>query len=316
LHFIILKKEADTISLDISLDLYKIFCVVVKTGNMSVAAKELFISQPAVSMAIRQLEDKYGKPLLVRSSKGIRPTAEGKMLFDYLIQALSLIQTAENRYFQMKDLNNGEIKIGASDTILSNYLLPYINEFIKKYPKITIKMTNNLTKETIRLLKIGEVDIGFVNLPISDSEQFDLTECMLLHDALLVGEKYKRLAETGVSIRNVNEYPLLLLEKGSSTRKFLDSYAETNGVILSPAIEFGSTDLLIKFTKIDCGMTFAAREFLLGDLERGEIYEVPITPEIPHRSIGMIRLSGIPISFATERFIKMIAESEQIAKNN
>ncbi len=301
------------ISLDISLDLYKIFCVVVRTENMSLAAKELFISQPAVSMAIRQLEDKYRKPLLVRSSKGIRPTAEGKMLYDYLVQALSLIQTAEDKYFQMASLNDGEIKIGASDTILSNYLLPYINVFMKRYPKITVKMTNNLTKETINLLKIGEVDIGFINLPVTHNDHFELSECMQLHDSLLCGERYKHLRQTGINLKNINDYPLLMLERGSSTRSFLDGYAEMSGVILKPAIELGSTDLLIKFAKINLGLTFAAREFLTKEINSGELFEIPITPKIPHRSIGLIKLTGIPLSYAAAKFVDILKENNCIS---
>ena len=86
---------------DVSLDLYRIFCAVVRTGNMSAAARELFISQPAVSMSIRQLEDRMGSPLLVRTAKGVYPTAEGKLLYTYLEQALGLIQAAEEKYYQM-----------------------------------------------------------------------------------------------------------------------------------------------------------------------------------------------------------------------
>ena len=104
---------------DVSLDLYRIFCAVVRTGNMSAAARELFISQPAVSMSIRQLEDRMGSPLLVRTAKGVYPTAEGKLLYTYLEQALGLIQAAEEKYYQMVHMEMGELKIGASDSIIS-----------------------------------------------------------------------------------------------------------------------------------------------------------------------------------------------------
>ena len=86
---------------DIPLDLYKIFCIVVRTGNMSSAAKELFISQPAVSMSIRQLEERMGAPLLIRTTKGVHTTPEGGVLYEYLEQALALIKTAENKYMEM-----------------------------------------------------------------------------------------------------------------------------------------------------------------------------------------------------------------------
>jgi len=96
---------------DVSLDLYRIFCAVVRTGNMSAAARELFISQPAVSMSIRQLEDRMGSPLLVRTAKGVYPTAEGKLLYTYLEQALGLIQAAEEKYYQMVHMEMGSSRL-------------------------------------------------------------------------------------------------------------------------------------------------------------------------------------------------------------
>ena len=110
----------------ISLDSYKIFCTVVKTGNMSAAAKELYISQPAVSMAVKQLEEKLGSPLLIRTTNGVRPTPEGEVLYVYLERALSMIETAEHKYLEMARLEKGEIRIGASDIVIGGYLMPFI----------------------------------------------------------------------------------------------------------------------------------------------------------------------------------------------
>ena len=164
---------------DVSLDLYRIFCAVVRTGNMSAAARELFISQPAVSMSIRQLEDRMGSPLLVRTAKGVYPTAEGKLLYTYLEQALGLIQAAEEKYYQMVHMEMGELKIGASDTVIANFLLPYLEKYHKLYPDINIKVTNKTTYESLRLLRNGSVDVCFINLPIAEDEDLEVTPCMM-----------------------------------------------------------------------------------------------------------------------------------------
>lgn len=130
---------------DISLDLYRIFCIVVSSGNMSAAARKLYISQPAVSMAIRQLETHMGSPLLIRTPKGVHTTAEGKLLYENLQQALGLIQSAQDKYFQMVNMEAGELKIGGSDTIIANFLMPYLEKYHLKYPDIAIKVTNKTT---------------------------------------------------------------------------------------------------------------------------------------------------------------------------
>jgi len=292
--------------LDISLELYKIFCIVIQTGNMSLAAKELFISQPAVSMSIKQLEERLGKPLLVRSSKGIRPTAEGSVLYNYLNQGLNLIKTAEQKYMEMAHLQAGEIKIGASDTLLSHYLLPYIERYIEAYGNISIKITNRTTYETISLLKSGQVDIGFVNLPIENDDNLDIVECAQVQDCLIGGSRYAGLAADGLSLAMLKEWPLLLLERESNSRRYVDAYASGQGVELKPNIELGSYDLLVQFAKANIGLAFAVREFTCEHFDKNTLFEIPLDPPVPPRSVGMVKLKGVAFSYAANRFAELL----------
>lgn len=292
--------------MDVSLDLYKIFCTVVRQGNMSSAAKELYISQPAVSMSIKQLEDVFGKPLLVRSSKGIKTTTEGSVIYEYLNQALSLIDTAEKKYLEMANLETGEVRIGASDTIISCYLLPYVEKYMLAHSNINIKVTNRTTYETIRLLKSGIVDIGFVNLPIQLDDSIDVYECKSIHDCLVGGPKFRHLAVCGVTLKDLASYPLMLLERDSNTRVFLDSFAAEHGVMLDPNIELGSSELLTQFAKINLGMTFLIREFLKPEIEKGLLYEIPLLEKIPKRSIGLIKLKDVALSYSATRFANFL----------
>lgn len=295
---------------DVSLDLYRIFCAVVRSGNMSAAARELYISQPAVSMAIRQLEDRMGSPLLIRTAKGVYPTAEGKLLYTYLEQALGLIHAAEEKYFQMVNMEMGELKIGASDTVIANFLLPYLEKYHKLYPDINIKVTNKTTYESLRLLKNGSVDVCFINLPINDDGDLEITPCIEIHDILVGGERYKRLSEVGLELKDLPGYPLLLLEDLSNSRKYIDRYAEDNGVILNPILELGSSDLLISFAQINLGLTYVIKEFTEEALKEKRLYEIPITPPLPKRNIGMVHLKNVTLPHAVRGFIQLIEFQE------
>ena len=292
---------------DVSLDLYRIFCVVVKLGNMSAAAKELYISQPAVSMAIKQLEDRMGSTLLVRSVKGVYPTTEGKVLYTDLDQALGWIQTAEEKYFQLVNMEMGELKIGASDTVIANFLLPYLEEYHRLYPDINIKVTNKTTYESLRLLKNGSVDVCFVNLPIAPEDDLEIVPGMEIQDILVGGERYRQLAQIGLNIRELPQYPLLLLEDLSNSRRYLDRYAEENGVVLNPILELGSSDLLVSFAKINLGLTYVIKEFVQSELQTQKLYEIPIQPPIPKRSIGMVHLKNVSFSHAMRGFLDLIS---------
>lgn len=291
---------------DVSLDLYRIFCAVVRSGNMSAAARELYISQPAVSMAIRQLEDRMGSPLLIRTAKGVYPTAEGKLLYTYLEQALGLIHAAEEKYFQMVNMEMGELKIGASDTVIANFLLSYLEKYHKLYPDINIKVTNKTTYESLRLLKNGSVDVCFINLPINDDGDLEIRPCIEIHDILVGGERYKRLSEVGLDLKDLPAYPLLLLEDLSNSRKYIDRYAEDNGVILNPILELGSSDLLISFAQINLGLTYVIKEFTEEALKEKRLYEIPITPPLPKRNIGMVHLKNVTLPHAVRGFIQLI----------
>lgn len=299
-------KEENAMKIDVSLDLYKIFCAVVRTGNMSAAAKELYISQPAVSMSIRQLEDRMGSPLLIRTAKGVRTTQEGRVLYEYLEQALGLIQTAEKKYFEMVNLQAGELRIGASDTLITYFLLPYLEKYHKLFPEINIKVTNKTSYESLKLLKSGAVDICFVNLPIREQDEFEITPCMEIQDCLVGGEAYQDLCKDGLDIKQLGEYPLLLLEELSNSRRYIDQYAQNNGVVLNPILELGSSDLLVQFARINLGLTFVIREFNKEQLEQKQLFEIPIVPPVPKRAIGMVGLKNVAFSYAAKGFIDLL----------
>ncbi|MEA4816642.1 MAG: LysR family transcriptional regulator [Lachnospiraceae bacterium] len=293
-------------NIDVSLDLYKIFCSVVKTGNMSAAAKELYISQPAVSMSIKQLEDRLGSSLLVRTTKGVRTTPEGEVLYNYLEQALNLISTAEKKYVEMVNMGMGEIKIGASDTVISNFLMPYLEAYYNKYPSINIKVTNKTTYEALKLLKSGNVDMCFINLPIEPDDDIEIIECIKVHDCLIGGIKYKELSKSPFDIKDISKYPLLLLEELSNTRLYLNKYAINNGVELKPVIELGSNDLLLGFVKINLGLSFAIKEFSSSHIDGETIFEIPLNPPVPERAIGLAKLRNVGFSNAASRFIELM----------
>lgn len=291
--------------MDISLDLYKIFCIVVKTGNMSLAAKELFISQPAVSMSVRQLEDRMGSVLLIRTTKGVRPTPEGQVLYDYLEQALGLIKTAEKKYFELVNLSAGEIKLGASDSVIRNILMPYLETFNHANPKISIKVANKTNRECLKQLRNGSIDLCFVNLPIEDDSDLEIHKFLEVQDCLVGGTKYKDLAKTGLNIKDIKNYPVLILESKTTARKYIDQYATENGVDINPLIELGSNDLLLEFAKINFGLSFVIKEYTKKHIDNESLFEIKLTPEIKNRHLAIVKLKKVALSHAAKGFASL-----------
>lgn len=291
--------------MSVNMEWYRVFYWTAKTGSLSRAAEQLYITQPAVSHTIKQLESKLGGPLFFRMAKGVKLTTEGEVLFRYIEQAYSFMETGEKMLAEMHNLQSGEISIGASDTICKHYLMPYLEQFHKQYPDIRIRVTNRTTPETISLLKEGKLDFGIVHMPASDN-QLDFRESMPLQDILVGGRVYESLGENGMKLDELSRYPLLLLEKGAGTRRFLDEYAAAQGILLNPELELGSMDLLAQFARSGFGLAFLVRNYAADELASRHLIEIPLIPPIPARFIGIATLRGVPQSAAAKRFIELL----------
>ena len=147
-----------------------------------------------------------------------------------------------------------------------------------------------------------------MNLPLADSTDLEVTECMEIQDILVGGERYHLLAQVGLDIRDLPKYPLLMLEEMSNTRRLTDCYAEENGVVLTPILELGSNDLLISFAKINLGLTFVIREFTEQELRQRTLYEIPLYPPMPKRQIGRVRLKQVEAPHAVRGLITLMEE--------
>lgn len=288
-----------------NLELYKFFYHVAKAGNVSKASEQLYVTQPAVSRAIKQLEDELRCQLFFRSSKGVKLTQEGEVLFQNVEQAFNFISSGEKKVSDIKNLQIGEVKIGASDTLCKYYLAPFLKLFKTCYPAINVIITCPNTHEIVRLIKAGEIDFGLVNMPLQD-EQLEFKHIMDIQDCFIAGQKYKHLSGSKRHIRNIASYPMLLLEKTSNTRMYIDQYFEKNSIIVKPDFEFPNIDLLIHFAKYDFGIACVIENFVVDILENNPLYKIDLIEKIPPRSMSAAWLKNIPLTAAAKELIKYL----------
>lgn len=293
------------------LDLYKVFCQVAKSKSFSKASKELYMTQPAVSQAVMQLERELDIRLFNRTPKGVSLTNEGKLLFEYVNSAINLINLGEEKILESKDLTVGELKIGVGDTISKYFLLPYLEIFHNKYPNLKCKIINGTTSELCNLIKCGEIDIAICNLPINDSS-LEVKPCGKVKDIFVCGEKYKDLTNKKIPLEEMVKYPLIFLEPSSNSRKYVEKFMLSKGVKISPEFELGSFDLLLEFAKINLGIACVVKEFSKEYLEKGLLYEVKILEEIPSRSIGVCYLKKVPLSLASTKFVEILESKKKL----
>jgi len=291
--------------MDNNLELYKIFYTVASFGNISLASEKLFISQPAVSKSIKKLEAVLGITLFLRNSRGVKLTEEGIVFYQYIERALNEINVGEKVIDKLKNKEIGTIKLGVSTTLCKHFLIPKLKRFIKEYPHIEVKIINKTPFETLKILENGELDMVIISEP-PEKNFYNFIELSEIQDIFVAEKDYLQ----SLNIKNYNDIfssaTLMLMESGNISRGYIDKYFKNNNIVIKPEIEVSNMDLLIEFAKIGLGVTAVIKNFIKNELEDGKLVEIPITPPIPKRNIGVVYHKNIPLSVAAETFLQYL----------
>ena len=291
--------------MDINYELYKVFYHVANTLSFSEASKQLFISQSAVSQSIKVLEKKLNQPLFIRSTKRVQLTPEGEILLKHIEPAMNLIRQGENQLLEANTLNGGQLRIGASDTICRYYLVPYLKEFHRRYPNVHIKVTNQTSIACAKLLESGQVDFAITNYPNSGlSNTQNVRIIREFKDLFVANEEYKELKGKTVSLKDLKQFPILMLDRKSTTSEFLHSMFQRHQLDLVPEIELSSNDLLIDLARIGLGVAFVP-DYCISENERS-LFRVQIEEELPTRQLVVASTENLPISQAAKQFMEML----------
>lgn len=285
------------------LDNYRVFYEVATYASFSKAAEQLYVSQSAVSQSIKQLEHDLDSVLFYRQSKKISLSEEGQILYEYVKSAMGAITVAEQKIDDLKNLDAGNLVIGAADTITSNFLLPYLEQFHLLYPNVHLQVNNATSIEMIGFVKHGLVDIAFVNLPIKDDD-LHIKECIQIHDIFVVNAN--RDTKKQYTREDITQLPLILLEKHSNSRLFVSDEFKKSGIILQPQIEIGAHELLLQLAKINLGVSCVIEEFSTAYLKQGILKKLTMKDPLPHRAIGYTYQKNFPLSSAAEAFLSLV----------
>ena len=284
-----------------SLDLYRVFAVVYEYSSFSEAARQLYVTQSAVSQSVKQLEALLGVQLFVRGKRSAVPTVEAEQLYSMIAPAIGTIGEAENRIERLKQLKEGYLRVGAADTVARHYLLPYLKRWNEQYPNVRLEVINRTSTEAFSLLSAGKLDVAFVNSPVADSK-FSTKKCLELHDVFIAGNAYRQLKGRIVSRQELCEYPLIMLEKLSNTRRAIDEDFRKSGIVLNPEIALGSHDLMVDFARINLGISCVTREFTPID---DSVFEIELDTPLPTRELDLCWIDAGNMSEAKKRFINM-----------
>ena len=294
--------------MSVKLELYRVFKEVAEAGNITAAAQTLFISQSAVSQSIKQLEAELQTRLFARNSRGVTLTADGRMLYEYVRSAMGLLETGEEKLSQSRDLQMGHLTIGASDTVTSQFLLPYLDRFHRQYPAIHIQIISGRSHKVLGLLQSGKVDIAFASTP-QEGASLETFPCLATHSIFVAGAEYPCDFDHVYTLEEIARFPLILLERKASSRLYLEKYFLQNGLHLNPEIELGARSLLVDLAAIGFGVAGVTEEFVRRELESGRLRKLRTSFDIPPRSVDLCVLRDVALTSAAQRFSDFIRES-------
>ena len=289
------------------LEQYRIFKEVADAGNISGTAKKLFISQSAVSQSVKLLEEELGVRLFSRTSRGVSLTAEGRLLYDYAVKALALLEAGEERLAQSRELLTGELSIGANDTLTKYYLLPFLQDYHRAYPNIRVKISNGTSRRVLDLLHTGQVDLASATAP-EDDRPFTLHTCFDTHQVFVAAPDYGCDFERVYPLQEISRFPLILLERTASSRRYVETFFLRHGLKLTPEIELSSHNLLLSLARIGLGVACVTEELSASAFQRGIIRKLHVEEEIPSRSVAMCTLRDTEPSAAACRFMEFVKE--------
>ena len=294
------------------LSLYKIFHIVANHGNISKAAKELYISQPAISKSIKKLEILLNVKLFKRTSHGVLLTSEGEVLYKHTQRAFEVLYIGERQVAHMNELGVGSLKIGVSTTLCKYILLPYLQEFVHKNPHISITISCQSTYKTLDLLEQSKIDIGLVGQPHS-FRNLDFYKVHEIQDIFVATKAYLdhlKIRENFLSDQTIDTNDLfrtcnlMLLDRKNISREHVDDYLNHNKIETNQILEVTSLDLLIEFSKTSLGVACVIKEFVNPELEEGILVEIPLSISINRRNIGFVYKTNSLQSTTTKKFIE------------
>lgn len=286
----------------------KIFVTVCRCGSITGAAEKLYMTQPAVSLAIKELESNYGVRLFDRMARHIQITGEGKRLLEYALHITELFDDME-RAMKNPDAG-GELKIGSSLTI-GACLLPGYADKLKRYdPSLKARVLIDNTESIIQGVLEGALDLGLVEGSVNEEA---LTVIPFMEDTLVAicGNNDSLAGKATVTLDDFLVQPLLLRERGSGVRELVESMLAVDGRKVEPLWESASTTALLRGVEAGSGVSILPERLVDEAIRTGRVNKVSLEIQPLKRSFYCIYHRKKYISKSIQRFMQMITESSE-----
>lgn len=292
---------------NINLNLYKTFYDVAKSESISEAAKKTFTSQPAISKSIKKLEETLNVKLFYRNLDGIKLTSEGEKLLFYVEEAFNNLLVGERNITENEKLQSGKLTIGVPSQIGTFFVFDSISKFHKIYPNIEITIISSSTKSLLKKLKLHEIDFIIDSSPINDvQEDVIIRPLKKVDNCFIVSKKYEDKIKNIKSLKDIENYPLILPVSNTSNRSNLDLLFEKNGIKPTNVMNIHTSEMILGAVKKDLGIGYIIEDLIIDD---PEVCKINIKEKLSKIEINLVYVKKY-LTIVPTKFIKKFIDDK------
>lgn len=243
-----------------NLNLYRIFCEVAKAKNITKASENLYISQPAVSSAIKELESELGGQLFIRQNKGVVLTSYGQDIYEKIAPCIEQLHSIDNYFEDIKTMQSGILRIGTNTSNTNQIISEYLIKFASIYPNVKIKMKRDSQENLIEQLSNQELDIIYIDN--EDIGEFSIVESYNI-EYKLIGDKayYEKYKNQTITSENFPVNDIILPNFINTSRQLIENKMKALGIKLKPKYEVDNYSIIYNLAKSGLGIAFVNAEY-------------------------------------------------------
>lgn len=271
--------------MNVNYEYYKVFYYVGRYRNITKAAQALGSSQPNVTRVIKLLENELGCQLLLRSNKGIALTERGELMYERVAAAFFQIQAAEDELSRAGGQTEGTIILGTTETALHLVLFEKLKHFKQQNPRVRFKIHNYSTRDAIRELTRGAIDVSVVTSPFQAGRHIRSQKLLAFQDVLICGSGYMELTRRKRHLAELADYPWVCLGKNTVTYDMTSDFFLQNGIVLRPDIEVATSDLMVPMIQNNLGIGYVPAQLAQPAVAAGSVFLIPVHEQMAVRKV-------------------------------
>jgi DNA-binding transcriptional LysR family regulator len=287
------------------LDQLKLFTDLVREQSFTKVAEKNFLTQPAVSLRIRNLEEELGTRLLERTTRKVLVTEEGRILYEYAREILSKAEEVKALLLERQDKIVGSVRLATVHSIGLHELPAYLKRYISNYPQVVLHIDYHTGDVVHRMVLDGDVDLGIVAYP---EPKPNLVILPFLEDELIAicNDEHPWAKRETIRLQELHEQPFIAFDEGIPTRKAIDAVLGRRHIRINIKMQCDNIEILKRMVEVGLGISLVPRFSVQNEVRQGLLHCLPISDYCFKRPLALIHRKGKSLSRPMQAFVDIL----------